>query len=216
MEKNNERIKYCLYCRKGRTFRPKQKFCSLSCTRSYLNMKKTTYVINKCLHCQKIIHTCKSINQRHCDRDCWKERIRFRLKGKGNPMFGKHHKESTKFKISNNRGNFPKGELNPNWRGGISKITPYRNKFWRKQRLKALDAYHPICNKCDSTKNLVVDHIVPCFVEENHEISNLQILCNRCNIKKSYEDAEKFNPEARSKRFKKDPELDHLTVIELW
>ncbi len=41
------------------------------------------------------------------------------------------------------------------------------------------------CACCGSTKNLVVDHVIPVRQEGKTDIGNLQLLCNRCNVLKS-------------------------------
>lgn len=40
------------------------------------------------------------------------------------------------------------------------------------------------CAKCGSTEKLTVDHIVPMIRGGSDDLSNLQILCKRCNSSK--------------------------------
>lgn len=57
---------------------------------------------------------------------------------------------------------------------------------WRKLS-KQLREIHPFCKQCGATKDLTVDHIVPLVdlaPELRYEISNLQVLCRRCNSSK--------------------------------
>ena len=57
---------------------------------------------------------------------------------------------------------------------------------WRKLS-KQLRAIHPFCKQCKSTKDLTVDHIVPLVdlhPDLRYEISNLQVLCRKCNSSK--------------------------------
>lgn len=57
---------------------------------------------------------------------------------------------------------------------------------WRKLS-KQLREMHPFCKQCGATKDLTVDHIVPLVdlhPELRYEISNLQVLCRRCNSTK--------------------------------
>lgn len=41
------------------------------------------------------------------------------------------------------------------------------------------------CRQCGETKNLTVDHIIPIAAGGTSDLSNLQTLCKRCNVKKS-------------------------------
>lgn len=57
---------------------------------------------------------------------------------------------------------------------------------WRKLS-KELRAIHPFCRQCKSIKDLTVDHIVPLVdlhPDLRYEISNLQVLCRKCNSSK--------------------------------
>lgn len=52
---------------------------------------------------------------------------------------------------------------------------------------KQLREIHPWCKECGSTKDLTVDHIIPLsdlHPSLRYEISNLQVLCRRCNSSK--------------------------------
>lgn len=49
------------------------------------------------------------------------------------------------------------------------------------------------CVNCSSIENLEVDHVIPVSKGGNSDISNLQILCRRCNREKG----SKFSPEER-------------------
>lgn len=57
---------------------------------------------------------------------------------------------------------------------------------WRKLS-KQLRAIHPWCKQCGATKDLTVDHIIPLVDLDpslRYEISNLQVLCRKCNSEK--------------------------------
>lgn len=52
---------------------------------------------------------------------------------------------------------------------------------------KQLRAAHPWCAECKATNDLTVDHIVPLVdlhPDLRYEISNLKVLCRRCNSRK--------------------------------
>jgi 5-methylcytosine-specific restriction endonuclease McrA len=59
---------------------------------------------------------------------------------------------------------------------------------WRKARAYAKTVLEPICVSCGKHlhgRDWTIDHIVPPGNgEPNHDISNLQSMCNRCNGKK--------------------------------
>ena len=54
---------------------------------------------------------------------------------------------------------------------------------WKSLRQIALKKYGCVCNKCGSTNNINVDHILPrkFFPELALDIKNLQPLCAKCN-----------------------------------
>lgn len=64
---------------------------------------------------------------------------------------------------------------------------PYR--FYRKIpnqiRLKTLDRYNHRCNECRSEDYLEIDHIFPWSLGGLTELSNLQVLCKKCNSAKN-------------------------------
>lgn len=71
----------------------------------------------------------------------------------------------------------------------------YVSREWRDVRYKALVKHGAVCQCCGSSradgKKLHVDHIKPRskFPELQLELSNLQILCEDCNLGKSNKDA---------------------------
>lgn len=63
----------------------------------------------------------------------------------------------------------------------------YLTVEWLRLRQLALDLYGSECMNCGSTMRAQVDHVLPRshFSEFELSISNLQILCEKCNKKKS-------------------------------
>ncbi|GEA09168.1 hypothetical protein KUL42_39290 [Alteromonas sp. KUL42] len=75
--------------------------------------------------------------------------------------------------------------------GNSQSIPFYSTKRWLALRFKAIEKYGPHCMCCNRSANdgvrIDVDHVYPRskFPELEHELANLQILCNLCNIGKS-------------------------------
>lgn len=61
---------------------------------------------------------------------------------------------------------------------------PYRY-ITKKEKKELLLKYKHECVICGSTKRLEVDHIIPVSKGGSNDVSNLQILCKTCNLKKS-------------------------------
>ena len=59
-----------------------------------------------------------------------------------------------------------------------------RAKVSNKMRFAVFQRDHERCVKCGSRRNLEVDHIYPISKGGKTEMSNLQTLCHRCNVKK--------------------------------
>lgn len=59
---------------------------------------------------------------------------------------------------------------------------------WRRESKKltkiVFERDDNVCRKCGSTRDLQIDHIYPVSRGGSNELSNLQILCKTCNIKK--------------------------------
>lgn len=100
-----------------------------------------------------------------------------------NGMLGKTHSKITKEKIKKSREKY-KGELHPNWKGGIS-ADPYCFEFNSKEFkdfIKERDGnicLNPECNR--KSNNLCVHHID--YNKKNCELDNLITVCNSCNVK---------------------------------
>jgi len=63
----------------------------------------------------------------------------------------------------------------------------YQSKEWRQLRRWALSKYGNKCMSCGSTKHIQVDHIKPTSLYWGLRLKkyNLQIICKKCNLKKS-------------------------------
>ena len=72
--------------------------------------------------------------------------------------------------------------LNPDIWDSIVRVE--RAKVSNKLRFAVFQRDHERCAKCGSRKNLEVDHIYPISKGGKTEMSNLQTLCHRCNVRK--------------------------------
>lgn len=80
--------------------------------------------------------------------------------------------------------------INPHWSRSEKKPTNefYLTKEWRALRYRAFEEYGRKCHCCRTTEGVMhVDHIKPRSTHPSLELefSNLQILCEACNIGKS-------------------------------
>ncbi len=82
-------------------------------------------------------------------------------------------------KLRQKRGDY---YLNPDIWDSIVKVE--RAKVSNKLRFAVFQRDHERCCKCGSRRNLEVDHIYPISKGGKTEMSNLQTLCHRCNVKK--------------------------------
>ena len=79
----------------------------------------------------------------------------------------------------------------------INKDNFYMSDVWRTIRKQVLLTYGDQCMKCKRTKLVAhVDHIKPrsLFPELELDFDNLQVLCKKCNIKKSNTDQTDYRP----------------------
>jgi 5-methylcytosine-specific restriction endonuclease McrA len=85
----------------------------------------------------------------------------------------------------------PKNKKRRGGKGGI-----YQSWEWKKLRFEVLKHYGPKCMLCGSEHHIVVDHIKPvrAHPELALDFDNLQVLCNDCNMGKSYDDETDFRP----------------------
>ena len=100
------------------------------------------------------------------------------------PFSGKHHSEFTKQKMSKMR----KGELHPNWKGGISGKS-YEESFnmtmveWKKLAIRIRERDKYICQYCGEKRSIEVHHIMPRRIEIDNHPYNLITLCKSCHHK---------------------------------
>lgn len=138
-----------------------------------------------------------------------------RLSGKNHPMYGKHHTEETRAKMSINRKgkccgkespHFGKnrslesrakqstsrkgklcGEKNPNWKGGIS-TEPYCwawNNKEYKDSIKQRDNYQCQNPECWGKSNNLTIHHID-YIKKNCQPLNLVTLCASCNSRANF------------------------------
>lgn len=66
----------------------------------------------------------------------------------------------------------------------------YRSWAWKKARYETLKKFGAACMCCGSREQIVVDHIKPrrLYPHLELDLDNLQVLCNDCNMGKSFDD----------------------------
>lgn len=85
-------------------------------------------------------------------------------------------------------------------KGGIREVAAnafYRSWEWKKARFETIKKYGAVCMCCGyEGPRIVVDHIKPRskFPKLELDLSNLQVLCNDCNMGKSNDDYTDFRP----------------------
>jgi hypothetical protein len=79
-----------------------------------------------------------------------------------------------------------KGKRNGNWRGGTSEYP--NHQIMREHRIIIL-LHHPLCEICKKSPATQVHH--KDFSKTNHNLSNLQAVCNSCHPKR-YKDNSGF------------------------
>lgn len=119
------------------------------------------------------------------------EKMRQRVIGKLNPMYGKTHSKKVKLQMSLNNsgkknpnygnGDKIKGDKNPNWRGG-RRQSKYSRIWTRIFRQSIRERDNHTCQICKLNNNhLDVHHID--YNKLNCDIKNLISLCKKCHSK---------------------------------
>jgi len=94
--------------------------------------------------------------------------------GKGNVMYGKHHTEATKEKISrhNLESGHSRGINNPNWKGDNVEYSALH--AWIRRHLSKPE----LCENCHENKRLVAANITGVY---SRDFSNWKYICYRCH-----------------------------------
>lgn len=90
----------------------------------------------------------------------------------------------------------------------------YSSWEWKQARFETLKRYGATCMCCHSTKDIVVDHILPIRTHPELRLSrdNLQILCNSCNMGKGSHDTTDFRPITQGEYLEMDRLPDWLSA----
>lgn len=117
-----------------------------------------------------------------------KHKLSLSLRGANNPRYGCHLTEETKKKISEARMGKYKGEMNPNWRGGVS-FEPYCIKFNKEFKERVREFFGRRCVECNkfedengdklSVHHINYDKMVCC----NDTTPLFVALCRSCHSK---------------------------------
>ncbi len=115
-------------------------------------------------------------------------------RGKNNPMYGKHHSQETRIKMSERKKLNYLGKNNPNWHGGMS-FLPYSPEFNEqlKEEIRQRDNFK--CQICfihqtelrtrnNKPYDLIVHHID--LNKNNNDKRNLLSLCRECHLEIHY------------------------------
>lgn len=162
--------------------------------------------LSNCLNCTHGFYTYPSLNQVYCSRLCYlkhrKETGNYANPTKGiktgivpKSAFKKGHKSKHIFKGYNSGSKHPnwgkklefmKGEKNPNWKGGINKVTKLNrstNEYWIWRR-RVFDRDNYTCQICELYSGyLHADHLKAWkdYPELRYEVSNGRTLCRACH-----------------------------------
>lgn len=165
-------IKKCMVC--GKVIHYSKKYCSRECSykgRSFPENKRGALI--ECEACGKTFYVkpSRAKNSRFCSSACWAR------SEESKEIVSKSTKEVWK-----NNPRF--GELNGNWKGGITPEQRSRltRKKWKNTRKFILDRDNNVCQKCGShERDLHVHHKVPWRFGGTDDPENLITLCSNCH-----------------------------------
>lgn len=152
-------------------------------------MKRIDKVKRICKNCGKEFYAYPSAVKKdgcfYCSRECFWIDFRKRIKKIGSGAKGKHWKHTKEYceKLSKAR----KGEKNPMWKGGVSKIrSRYQRPSWKTTiwRNKVLERDDYTCRECGKRNcNLYAHHIQPWSINKKlrYAIYNGVSLCLKCH-----------------------------------
>ena len=97
--------------------------------------------------------------------------------------------------------NYASGKYTKYLQGRKERAKFYSSAAWRKLKAVALKIYGARCMKCSSVKSIQVDHMVSRTKDPSKslDINNLGILCEACNLKKSYNSEDYRSEEDKAK-----------------
>lgn len=81
------------------------------------------------------------------------------------------------------------------WRKQPKYHSPKLKEAWKLTdsiRRKVLSRDGCYCHVCGTTRNLHIDHIIPISRGGKTEMSNLQVLCKKCNLQKGNKTMDEF------------------------
>jgi len=199
----------CAFCgksitdRKSRFERANRVFCNGKCMHSWQSKEKIQFPeLRDKNWCQEQYKT-KPLSEIAKDLGCGETTV-YKYFKRHNISLTKRYKASLSAAMLKNDSNL--GENNPNWKGGISRITIRIRSLseystWRKA---VMDSQENKCAFCKATSDLEVDHIKQFrfIVSDNNiksiedakgckelwDVKNGRILCKRCNRKREIMD----------------------------
>lgn len=104
-------------------------------------------------------------------------------------MFGRSHSAASKDKIRYSKTGKLTGELNPNWKGGVSPSSKIdRDKFRRTIQHKVFKRDDYSCVICKARGKIQVDHIKEWseYPELRFDMNNCRTLCMGCHYYKTF------------------------------
>lgn len=180
-DKAEIKIIKCDFCGKEKQFRMSfykihpQKFCSNECNRKAMD-KKVDVNCNYCGINFKIRRD-KVLHSNYCSKKCVSmSRIIINADYK-NPEWNRSY-----LRLYKHHYRMPDFEINK------------KMNFDMKDWAFLVEKYGEKCMNCGSDKNITIDHIKPISKGGANDISNIQVLCRKCNSSKGSKDTD-YRPE---------------------